>query len=85
MSLMRLQRMKFRLVKHGNEDRAGCQVAQQFNEDGIATKLGDPDVKIAHEAGQALPVARGYGDFLFLEMRQENAAPFFGKGPHTAH
>lgn len=76
MSVMRLLRMEIGLIEHGDEDGSGRQVAQRFDDDVVSSDFGDADVKIAHQAGQALAVAFGNRRLLLIEMIGEDGDAF---------
>ncbi|EGE59248.1 hypothetical protein RHECNPAF_2330063 [Rhizobium etli CNPAF512] len=84
MPLVGLRRVKFGLIEHRDEDGPCGQVTQDIDDDGVPAQFRDADMKIAHQIGQALAVARRHCIPLLVQMRVESFAALLRQHAHAA-
>ena len=80
---MGLHGVEIGLVEHGNQDGPRGQVAQNVYEHAIAAQLRQPNMEIAHQAGQPLFVGSGDRPLLLGQMGAQPAA-LLGELAHAA-
>lgn len=71
MPFMRLRGVEIRLVEHGDQNRAGGEIAQQIDDDVVSGNLGDANMEVAHQACQPLPVGNCHRLLLLFKMIEE--------------
>lgn len=84
MPQMGLHRMEVGLIEHRNQDGPRRQVTQDVDEHDIAAQLRQPDMEIAHQAGQPPLVSGRNSLLLFGEMRAQFLAASNRQFAHAA-